>query len=65
MTILERLIGFVIGLFIGLLIGRVIVGKIKVGYHGPNSKDIVKNVYEDADGKCYKFVPKIHLMVRK
>ena len=50
----------IMGLLLGVLIGKVLCheemrGKIA---HGPNSKDIVGQVFE-VDDKYYKFTPSI------
>ena len=47
----------VLGFIVAWLIGKLMIGIGSGGtFHGPNSKDIVGNIFE-FDGKCYKFTP--------
>ena len=50
----------IVGMLLGVLIGKVICHGEKRGgvTHGPNSKDIVGQVFE-VKGKYYKFTPSI------
>lgn len=54
----HNLLSIIFGLLSGCLIGIVLFCKGSGVRHGPNSKNIVGNVY-DFDGKYYKFRPKI------
>jgi len=49
------MIFFIIGAIIGYIIGILCNYK----YHGPDSNDIKKQIYEDEYG-CYKYIVKIH-----
>ena len=58
-SVLYILITFIIGILLGSIIGYFIFKDIK--YIGPDSNEIVKNIYSDTDGKKYKYVPKISI----
>jgi len=50
----------VIGVIIGILIGRIYFPR--VAYHGPNSSDIKKRVYQHkATKRCYRLVPRVYI----
>lgn len=53
-------ISIIFGLLLGFLLG---IGSkhyvLSPNYHGPNSNNIQKTIYETADGKYYKFKPKV------
>lgn len=56
MRLMIILFGFVIGICIGIYKNK------DKAYHGPNSKDIKKNIYKDNENeKYYKLVPMIHI----
>lgn len=55
--IISFIITTIIGIIVGLIIGYLIFKDIK--YIGPNSNDVVKNIYYDNYGKKYKLVPHI------
>jgi len=51
----------VISIILGFIIGYIIFyiyDKKRIIYHGPNSKNIIKNIYKK-NGKCYKLIPKV------
>jgi hypothetical protein len=48
---------FIFGIIIGSIIGYYIFKKIK--YIGPDSNEIVKQIYTDDNGRKYKYKPKI------
>jgi len=50
-------LSLVIGIAFGLII-FYICAYLKQNKHGPNSRDIVKNIYKH-NGMCYKFEPVI------
>jgi hypothetical protein len=56
-SIIYTLMTIIIGILLGSIIGYFIFKDIK--YIGPNSNEIIKQTYTSADGKKYKFVPKI------
>jgi len=51
--ILGLIIGFIIGIFFKFLFLR---GKF---YHGPVAKKITANIYQNGEGKCYKFITRV------
>ena len=53
------ILNILIGIVIGYSIGKLVFNSIT--YIGPNSKDIVKNIYKDENGRCYKLVPKVYV----
>jgi hypothetical protein len=55
--IISRIITIIIGILIGAVIGYFLFKDIK--YIGPNSNQIVKEIYMDDDGKKFKFKPKV------
>ena len=57
--ILYVLMNIITGIIIGYLLGRLIFNSVT--YVGPNSKDIIKNIYKDNNGICYKLVPKVYV----
>lgn len=59
MYILDVIISIVFGLLTGYALAKMIINSVT--YVGPASKDIVKNVYKDKDGICYKLTPSIHI----
>lgn len=56
-SVIVTLMTFIIGILIGGVIGYFIFRDIK--YIGPDSNEIVKNIYTDKNGKQYKYKPKI------
>lgn len=48
---------FIFGIIIGSIIGYYIFKKIK--YIGPDSNEIVKQIYTDDNGRKYKYKPRI------
>ncbi len=56
-SIIIYLITIIVGLLIGGTIGYFIFREIK--YIGPDSNEIVKQIYTDSEGKQYKYKPKI------
>lgn len=52
-TIFTIIMGIIIGCIVGYLIFR------DVKYVGPDSNEIVKQVYTDSSGKQYKYKPQI------
>jgi uncharacterized protein YxeA len=55
--IIYYIITVIIGLVIGIIIGIYLFKKDI--YKGPDSNIIKKNIYEEKDGRKYKWVPKI------
>lgn len=49
----------IIGLIIGLCIGHT-YNTINI-YHGPNSKKIKTQIYQNKYGKCYKLKPVVYI----
>lgn len=47
----------IIGLLIGIFIGYIIFNQDK--YVGPNSNNIIQEIYEDENGKKYKWETKV------
>jgi len=48
---------FIFGIIIGCIIGYYIFKEIK--YTGPDSNEIVKQIYTDDNGRKYKYKPRI------
>jgi len=55
--IISTIITIIIGIVIGSVIGYICMKDIK--YIGPNSNEIVKQIYLDDNGKQFKFKPKV------
>jgi len=55
--IFSFIITMIIGLIIGIVIGYTTIGNIK--YVGPNSNEIKKKIYKDANGKKFSYFPEI------
>ena len=55
--IILTIIQIIIGIVIGLIIGYIAFKDVK--YIGPNSNEIVKQVYIDDFGKQYVYKPKV------
>lgn len=56
-SIILTLVTIIIGILCGVIIGHFIFRDIQ--YIGPDSNDIVKQIYKDDDGRHYKFKPRI------
>ena len=56
-SIILTLITIIIGILLGIVIGYFIFRDIK--YIGPDSNEIVKNIYIDDKGHKYKYKPRI------
>lgn len=56
-SIIYTFITIIIGILLGVIIGYFIFRDIK--YIGPDSNEIVKNIYNDSDGRKYKYKPHI------
>jgi len=56
-SIIFTFITIIIGILLGVVIGYFIFRDIK--YIGPDSNEIVKNIYKDDKGRHYKYKPKI------
>lgn len=48
---------FIFGIIIGSIIGYYIFKEIK--YIGPDSNEIVKQIYTDDNGRKYKYIPRV------
>jgi hypothetical protein len=55
-----NLINKLLNLSAGLIIGYIIISNYKTSYHGPNSNDVKKLIFEDENGK-YKLLPQIFI----
>ena len=57
---MSPLLNIIFGLIVGILFYRLILIDIVQSsrYHGPNSNEIIKNIYQQND-KYFKFIPKI------
>lgn len=55
--IISDYVVIIFGLILGLVIGYFIFKEIK--YIGPDSNEIVKNIYTEKNGKKYKYKPRI------
>ena len=49
--------GLIIGVIVGLILKSFLLNK-KI-YHGPVAKKITANIYQNEDGKCYKFITRV------
>lgn len=58
--LLDILFNIILGLFISSLFSLYIYYKHNYVIKGPNSKDIVRRIYE-YNGKFYRFVPEIYI----
>ncbi len=47
---------YLLFIWLGYMLGRLI---FRQQYHGPNSKDIVNNVFQADDGQYWKFIPEV------
>ena len=56
-SIIFTIITIIIGILLGVIIGYFIFRDIK--YIGPDSNEIIKNIYKDDKGRLYKYKPKI------
>ena len=56
-SIIWTLMTIIIGILLGAVIGYFIFRDIK--YIGPDSNDIVKNIFSDEKGRKYKYKPRI------
>jgi hypothetical protein len=55
LSISDVTIGILFGIIFGFILFYMIAKK-----HGPNSNEFRQRVFKK-DGKCFKFVPKIHI----
>ena len=56
---LNKIIIIIVGLILGIIIGKIYCNNKELyNSHGPNSKDIVDNIFQFGE-KYYKFIPKI------
>lgn len=56
---LKIIFNLILGLFFGLFLGWKFLKHMRKEHHGPNSKDIVGQVFDGGNGKYYKFTPEI------
>ena len=56
-NIVISIMTIIIGICIGLFLGYLFIKKYE--YKGPDSNDIIKQIYIDENGKKYKWKPKI------
>ena len=56
-SIIYTFMTIIIGILLGVIIGYFIFRDIR--YIGPDSNEIVKNIYNDSDGRKYKYKPRI------
>lgn len=57
MKILSLLIGFISG----IILMTIYITRFNYVYHGPDSNDVKKRIYQDDQGSCYKYVPKTYI----
>jgi hypothetical protein len=62
-NLLYNLLIFIFSFSVGFLIGYFLFKDVK--YIGPNSNEIVKNIYIDEHGKKYKYKPQITICPSK
>lgn len=47
------------GLIIGSITGRILRTSVIKTYHGPNAKEITKQIYSDGNGNYYQYITRI------
>lgn len=58
---LRDILSLLVGFYLGYLIGSHFLFNLTVKYHGPNSNNIRKEIYQDKKDSCYKMEPVVHI----